>query len=72
VVSQTRRRRKRVEPEVVILVDPDERLVADARGAMTPSQIVDQKLLAMLGTGHPGLFAQAVGQPHRKRNTGGA
>jgi hypothetical protein len=40
---------------------PGEVLVADARGNLTPSQMVEQKLLALLGCGHPGLYRQATG-----------
>jgi len=40
---------------------PEEMLVADARGGLTPVQMVEQKLLALLGSGHPGLYSQAGG-----------
>jgi hypothetical protein len=43
------------------LAEPYEVLVADPRGRLTPSQMVDQRLLASLGAGHPGLFRQAEG-----------
>jgi hypothetical protein len=43
------------------LAEPDEVLVADPRGSLTPSQMVEQRLLARLGGGHPGLFRQAEG-----------
>jgi hypothetical protein len=43
------------------LAEPDEILVADPRGCLTPSQMIDQRLLAGLGSGHPGLFRQAEG-----------
>ena len=46
---------------------PGETLVADARAGLTPAQQVDRKLLALLGTGHPGLFAQAAGNPQNLR-----
>lgn len=42
---------------------PDEILVADPRAGMTPSQVVDQRLLALLGRGNPGLYIQASGRP---------
>jgi hypothetical protein len=29
--------------------DPDEMLIADARGSLTPAQMVEQKLTAVLG-----------------------
>jgi hypothetical protein len=32
------------------LVEPEEVLIADPRGSLTPSQMVDQKLLALLGS----------------------
>lgn len=43
-------------------VGPDEVLVADARGGLSPVQMVEQKLLDVLGSGHPGLFRQATGR----------
>jgi hypothetical protein len=43
------------------LAEPDEVLVADPRGCLTPSQMIDQRVLARLGSGHPGLFRQAEG-----------
>jgi len=72
MASQSWKWRQRSEEALAIPTEPDEVLVADVRGAMTPSQMVEQKLLALLGTGHPGLFAQAVGRPHRTRSMGGA
>lgn len=44
-------------------VGPDEVLVPDARGRLSPVQMVEQKLLDVLGCGHPGLFRQATGRP---------
>jgi hypothetical protein len=41
--------------------EPEEVLVADLRGCLTPAQMVDRKLLALLRTGNPGLFLQAAG-----------
>jgi len=35
---------------VTNLVDSEETLVADPRGSLTPGQMVDQKLLALLGS----------------------
>lgn len=35
---------------------PEEELAADARGGMTPAQMVDQKLLVLLDCGTPGLY----------------
>jgi hypothetical protein len=43
------------------LAEPEEVLVADPRGGLGPAQMVDQKLLALLQTGNPGLFIQAAG-----------
>jgi hypothetical protein len=45
------------------LRSPDEVLVLDPRGCLTPAQVVDRKLLALLGTGNPGLYDQAAGGP---------
>src|SRR5262245_5139112 len=45
----------------VALVGPDEVLVADPRGCLTPSQMVEQRLLARLGSGHPGLYHRSDG-----------
>lgn len=42
------------------LVGPEEVLVADPRGGLTPTQMVEQKLLALLPSGHPGPFIQAA------------
>jgi hypothetical protein len=51
---------------------PDEELVVDPRGRLTPAQMVEQKLLALLRTGNPGLYAQAVGdRPDIRRTHGG-
>ncbi len=51
--------------------EPDEALVADPRGRLTPSQMVDRSLLAKLGGGHPGLFRQAKGGPGAPRGLPG-
>jgi hypothetical protein len=48
-------------------VGPDEALVPDARRDLTPAQQVDQRVLDVLGTGHPGRFSQAAGRPHDLR-----
>lgn len=45
------------------LTEADESLVVDPRGGQTPTQMVDQKLLALQKTGNPGLFLQASGRP---------
>jgi hypothetical protein len=39
---------------------PDEVLVADARSGLTPSQMVDRKLLALLGRCPAGPFMQST------------
>ena len=45
------------------LAGPDEVLIPDARNGVTPSQMVERKLLALLCGGHPGLFGQATRGP---------
>jgi hypothetical protein len=45
----------------------DEVLVIDPRGTLTPAQMVERKLLAVLRTGNPGLYAQAAGGRHDLR-----
>ena len=45
----------------------DEVLVIDPRGTLTPAQMVERKLLALLRTGNPGLYAQAAGGRHDPR-----
>jgi hypothetical protein len=47
--------------------EPEEVLIADPRGALTPAQMVDGKVLALLQSGHPGLFLQAAGRPQDVR-----
>jgi hypothetical protein len=42
--------------------EPEEVLIADPRGRLTPSQMVDEKLLALLRNGNPGLYLQAAGK----------
>jgi len=39
---------------------PQEVLVADARSGRTPSQMVEQKLVALLGSEYSGLFRHAT------------
>jgi hypothetical protein len=51
----------REEEATTALVEPEEVLVADPRGSLTPAQMVQQKLLALLRTG-PGLFLPAAGR----------
>lgn len=46
-----------------------EELVTDARHGVTPRQMVDRKVVALLGGGNPGLVAQAQGGPSDPRRT---
>ena len=48
----------------------DEELVADARQGVSPGQMVERKVLALLG-GSPGLVAQAGGDPPNPRRLPG-
>src|SRR5262245_23021916 len=43
--------------------EPDEVLVTDPRASLAPSQFVDQRLLALMGSGSAGLYIQASGRP---------
>jgi len=43
--------------------EPEEVLVPDARGGLTPAQMVDQKLQALLGSNYRGIFRQLTGRP---------
>jgi hypothetical protein len=45
----------------------NEVLVLDPRGTLSAAQMVERKLLALLRTGNPGLFAQAAGGRHDLR-----
>ena len=54
--------------EVVETVEPDEVLIADPRGLLTPSQMVDQKLLALIGSCSQSESRQA---PSRSASRGG-
>ena len=52
--------------------DGDEELVADARRLVTPGQMVERKLLALLGGGAAGRVAEADGgQSNPRRVPGG-
>jgi hypothetical protein len=42
------------------MVEPEEILVSDPRGGLTPAQVVELKLLALLRTCNYGLFIQAA------------
>jgi hypothetical protein len=51
----------------------DESLVVDPRGLLTPAQMVEQKLLGLLRSGKPGLYAQAFGgRQDQRRARGGS
>ena len=50
------------------MVEPEEALVTDPRGGLTPVQVVELKLLALLQTGNPGLFIQAGYTPQDMRS----
>jgi len=51
-------------PDIVLetanLEEPEETLVADPRGNLTPSQIVDQRLVALLQISHPGCWSRGI------------
>lgn len=42
--------------------EPEEVLVADVRGGLTPGQMVDQKVQALMGRNYPGFFSQGIGR----------
>jgi len=46
----------------ITFAPPEEMLVADARGRLTPVQMVEQKLLALLGSNYPGLSGPVTGR----------
>jgi hypothetical protein len=46
--------------EAANLEDLEETLVADPRGNLTPSQIVDQRLVTLLQTSHPGCWSRGL------------
>jgi hypothetical protein len=47
--------------------EPEEVLITEDRERLTPSQMVDQKLLALMRGGNPGLYLQATGKPQEIR-----
>lgn len=47
---------------------PEEFLVTDARGGLTPGQMVEQKVLALMGSNYPGLASLASGGGNSRRN----
>jgi len=51
--------------ETANLEEPEETLVADARGHLMPSQIVDQRLAALLQTTRPGPDLSMSGMRYR-------
>jgi hypothetical protein len=53
------------------MMEPEEILVSDPRGSLTPVQVVELKLLALLETGNPGLFIQAGHAPQDMRMMAG-
>jgi hypothetical protein len=58
-------------PDEMSAAESDESLVADPRASLSPSQIVDQRVLALLGSGNPGSYIQASGKPGGvRRQTG--
>jgi hypothetical protein len=68
---------QRLDPELIREGPPiqpeqlEETLVADVRSGMRPSQMVDRKLLALLGGSHPGLRMQGTGRPGDVRRAPG-
>ena len=53
------------------VTESDESLVADPRAGLTSCQIIDQRLLALLGSGNQGSYIQATGRPGDvRRQTG--
>jgi hypothetical protein len=54
------RRQFVAEETAAILPEPDEVLVADARSGLSPSQMVERKLLALVRGGNPGPFVEAT------------
>src|SRR5262245_20542250 len=49
---------------------PDEVLIADSRGALTPSRVVEQRLAALLRLGPPRPFGEAGRARDARRATG--
>jgi len=47
----------------------EEVLIPDARSGLTPAQMVDQKLQAVLGCRYRGIFNQLTGRPGNMRRT---
>jgi len=74
MASQIRDRsevRNQAGPRPASVRELDEVLVVDPRSGQTPAQMVDQKLLALLQAGHPGLVLQASGRPQDIRGIAG-
>jgi hypothetical protein len=53
------------------MMEPEEVLFSDPRGSLTPVQVVELKLLALLHTGNPGLIVQAACTPQNIRRIPG-
>jgi hypothetical protein len=53
------------------MMELEEVLVTDPRAGLTPVQVVELKLLALLQTGNPGLFIQAGYTPQDMRMIAG-
>ncbi len=52
-------------------LEPEEVLVADPRGGLTPVQMVDQKLMTLLGSNYPGSFSPGNGSRGNIRRISG-
>jgi hypothetical protein len=73
MASQTLSRRglpECVEPGAV-LGEPEESLVADPRGALSAVQMIDRRLLTLLGAGSPDCYTRAAGPQGPRRSHGG-
>jgi hypothetical protein len=55
----------------IVSAAPEEFFVADARGGLTPGQMVEQKVLALMGGNYPGLASQASGRRGNSRRNFG-
>jgi hypothetical protein len=50
-------------PKGKLLVEPHEVMITDVRGDLTPSEMVEGKLQALLCGGVPGCFSRGTGRP---------
>jgi len=57
--NSVRRLRSATAEAHTVSAEPEEFFVADARGGLTPGQMVEQKVLALMGANYPGLVSQA-------------